>query len=260
MMDDREYELKRLELALKDREVAAREREVAAKERESGSKWTIPLVVGLISTALALIVNIITTGLNNRASERAEHRRAQSNLVLSVIKTGGNEDDACGNLTFFAKIGLLDDPNLSIQKTCGNKGEGRVPTLPVNASVEQGNTSNGLISPLSQPSFGIATTLDVKVDDATSHEPIANARVDVQAPPLLMTISGTLGANPQVRSTATDANGFTFLNFVSSYDTLTVSKDGYITQTASLAKVGLNTLTTPTVTIDLQRAPAAKKK
>jgi hypothetical protein len=257
-MDDREYELKQLELALKDREVTAREREVAAKERVPRVPWwTNPLVIGLIGAALALAGNIGTNILSNRASAEAERVRAQSGLVLSVIKTGGNEDDACKNLNFFVRIGWLDDPNGAIQKSCGEKGGNGVPTLPASTVIE-GNISNGLI-PISQPSFGIATTVDVKVDDATSHEPIANARVDVQAPPPLMTISGTLGANPQVRSTATDANGFTFLNFVSSYDTLTVSKDGYITQTASLAKVGLNTLTTPTVTIDLQRAPAAKK-
>jgi hypothetical protein len=257
-MDDREYELKQLELALKDREVTAREREVAGKEQMPHTLWwKDPLIVGLVGAILALGGNIATNILTNHASAQAERVRAQSNLVLAVIKTNGNTADSCGNLIFVVNIGLLDDPNNAIRDICGTKGG--VPTLPASASVEQGNTTNGLISPISQPSFGIATTLDVKVDDATSHEPIANARVDVQAPSSIISVSGTLGANPQVRSTATDANGFTFLNFVSSYDTLTVSKDGYITQTASLAQVGLNTLTTPTITIDLQRAPAAKK-
>jgi hypothetical protein len=257
-MDDKEYELKQLELTLKGREVTAREREVAAKEKEPRVPWwTNPLVIGLTGAALALGGNIVTNILSNSAAAKTEHQRAQSDLIQAVIKTGGNELDTCKNLDFFARIGLLDDAKGAIHNACGTKGEGGIPTLPANALVEQGSVSTGLISPLSQPSFGIATTLNVKVDDATSHEPIANARVDVQTPPPSITISGNFGSS--VRSTVTDAAGLTTLSFVSSYDTLTVSKDGYITQTTSLAQAGLITFPAPTVTIDLQRTPAAKK-
>jgi hypothetical protein len=255
-MDDREYELKQLELTLKDREVTAREREVAAKDKEPHVPWwKNPLIIGLVGAILALGGNILTNILTNRASAEAERVRAQSSLVLAVIKTNGNTADSCGNLIFVVNIGLLDDPNNAIRNICGTKGG--VPTLPASVT-EQGNISNGLISPLSQPSFGFATTLNVRIEDAISHEPVANARVDVQAPQPLITISGTLGATPQVRSTATDATGLTTLSFVSTYDTLTVSKDGYITQTVSLAQASLNTLAAPTVTIDLHRAPTAK--
>jgi hypothetical protein len=99
-MDDREYELKQVELAL-------REREVSAKEREGKtSKWFSPLTIAIYVAALGLFGNIFTNMLNNRASDKAEHVRAQSNLVLSVIKTNGNEDDACKSLNFFVRIGL----------------------------------------------------------------------------------------------------------------------------------------------------------
>src|SRR5689334_16447254 len=98
-MDDREYELKKSELDLKRREVLAREREVAAKEKEVTTSWyKTPLVIGLVGAALALSGNVLTNILSNRASEHADQMRAQSSLVLQVIKTNGNEEDACKNL------------------------------------------------------------------------------------------------------------------------------------------------------------------
>ncbi len=65
-MDDREYELKKLEIDLKEREVAAKEKETR------GSWWKNPLVVGLLGTAVALTGNIATNILSNRASASAE--------------------------------------------------------------------------------------------------------------------------------------------------------------------------------------------
>jgi hypothetical protein len=79
---------------------------------------------------LALPGNTLNNYSNNRASAEAEHVRPQANLVLSVIKKNGNEVDSCKNLDFFVRIGWLDDPNGTIHKVCGTKGEGGVPTLP----------------------------------------------------------------------------------------------------------------------------------
>lgn len=115
-MEDREYELKKSELALKEREVSATEKEAKT------SKWFNPLTIAIYIAAMGLFGNIVTNVLNNRASDKAEHVRAQSNLVLSVIKTNGNEDDACKNLNFFVNIGWLDDPNGAIHNVCG-KGD-----------------------------------------------------------------------------------------------------------------------------------------
>jgi hypothetical protein len=243
-MDDQEYELKQVELTLREREVAAREREVAAKEKESNlSQWFNPLVIGLVGAALALGGNILTNILNNHASDHAERVRAQSNLVLSVIKTNGNETDTCKNLNFFVSIGWLDDERGAIHKVCGTKGQGGVPTLPA-ASVQSlfDQPPPGLVSNVS----AIATTLTVRIRDADSHEPVAGA-----------TVLHNLGSDSQ--PSTTDATGSTILNFVSTTDSVTVSKPGYQTVRESMAPYGMEFWQkTPTVTIVLHRAPTPK--
>jgi hypothetical protein len=238
-MDDREYELKKSELALKQREVAAREREVATKEKEGQtSKWFNPVTIAIYAAAIGLFGNILTSNANNTASEKAEHLRAQSDLVLQVIKTG-NTVDACKNLSFFVNIGLLDDPKGAIHNVCGTKGEGGVPTLPADSG--GGGSSDfgdGLLRFGIKPPFGIAATLVVRVEDADSHEPIVNAKISRE---------------DSSRSETTDATGTAVLNFISSQTRLTVSKEGYESTTGYpyiLSKPSQSSLT-----IDLHRAP-----
>lgn len=118
-MDDREYELR-------EREVAAREREVTAKENEGKtSKWFNPVTIAIYVAAIGLFGNILSNYSNNTASASAEHGRHQSDLVLSVIKTGGNEVDSCKNLDFFVRIGWLDDPNGAYSQSLRKQGRGR---------------------------------------------------------------------------------------------------------------------------------------
>jgi hypothetical protein len=250
-MNDREYQLKQAELGLKEREVSAREREVSARENESHIDWwKNPLILSVLGATLALLGTIFTSYCNNRAANTAEHLRAQSSLVLSVIKTNGNEEDACKNLNFFVRIGWLDDPNGAIHNSCGTKGEGGVPTLPASSGGSGNDTTFGL----SQP-FGIAATLSVRVEDADSHEPIANAKVDLEKPQ-----GNLLPASPVTQSVVTDTNGLATLNFVSSYDSFTVSKDGYGTTKQPLDQVNLSSLSSiHLVTIELHRTPQSKR-
>jgi hypothetical protein len=240
-MDDREYELKQAELALKEREVTAREREVTAKETESYiTWWKNPLIVGLIGATLALAGNIITNVFSNRASDKSERVRAQSSLVLSVIRTNGNEEDACKNPNFFVRIGWLDDPNGAINNSCGKKGQDGVPTLP-SGLLDGVSAAAGSVSGLGLPIFfQTFDTLHVTVEDADSHQPIENAAVQVDG--------------PSPRSTSTDAKGETIVNFVSSYDSLSATKDGYMTQTQRVGQSGFILPPQATITIDLHRA------
>jgi len=230
MMEDREYELKHADLALKEREVAAREREVAAKEKEGKTSTLFsPLTIAIYVAAFGLLGNIITNILNNRASDKAERLRAQSNLVLSVIKTNGNEIEACENLNFFVNTGWLDDANGAIHKVCGtNSG---VPTLPNPAS----------------PVAGIG--VDIIVKDADSHKPLYNAIVRISR----YDLDGSWHSDVQFTDTGGTAES---VYFVSLRDTIEVSKDGYETKRIEVIQF-LFRYHSP-VTIELHRVPKAK--
>lgn len=250
-MDDREYQLKQAELGLKEREVSAKEREVAAKEKEGRtSKWFNPVTIAIYVAAIGLFGNIITNILSNDASANAERVRSQSDLVLSVIKTNGDEEDTCKNLKFFVKIGWLDDPQGAIHNACGDKGKNGVPTLPASS----GSTGSETIFGPSQ-SVGFAVTLSVGVEDADSHEPIANAKVDLEKP---QQVPVSLGGSV-AQSVVTNTNGLATLNFVTSYDNVTVSKDGYEVEKQQLSQVNLSSLSNlQYLKIELHHTPKSK--
>jgi hypothetical protein len=204
--------------------------------------------------------------LNNRASAEAEHFRAQSNLVLSVIKTNGNEDDACKNLNFFVNIGWLDDPKGTIHNACGTKSG--VPTLPASSSgtVEGGYGSGGY----GVGGYGVGgllpttvLTLTVRVEDADSHEPIANAKVDLEQPPspLIFQPQTPILGQPQgstvLQSAATSATGDATLHFVSSFENLAVSKGGYESVVKPMSQFALLSTNPAIAIIDLHRVPTA---
>lgn len=236
-MEDREYELKQAELALKGREVAAREREVAAKEKEGKtSKLFNPLTIAIYVAAIGLFANIYSARKNNEGTEKAEHVRAQSNLLSSVIKTNGNTIDSCSNLIFVVSIKLLDDPDGAIQKVCGTKGG--VPTLPATPSFEPEQLTGSRLGTL-----GPLLSLVVRVEDADSHDPIANAKVVA------------FGASSMSRFVYTDSSGYAKLDFFNE-KSLTVSMDGYEPTTFHPAERMAPWETS--LRIDLHRMPKSK--
>lgn len=249
-MDDREYELKKSELALREREVSAREKEAAVQEKESNTSKLNPLTLAIIGAALGLFGNMFTSYFNNKASDEAEHLRAQSNLVLSVIKTNGNDADACKNLNFFVNIGWLDDPKGAIHNVCGVKGG--VPTLPAAGGlVEWPNTYTSLNS-------RILTNVSIRVEDADSHKPIQGAKVEVNA--------GTLAFGLEPISSITNAEGVVGFGFASTSDTVTISKDGYQTTSekmgqmpeANLSQKGQFTILSTLYTVSLHKISKPK--
>jgi hypothetical protein len=266
-MDEQEFELRQTELILREREVIAREREVSAKEQEPRpSRWTNPLIISLLVGALALGGNIWTNISNNKASAEAEHFRAQSNLVLSVIKTNGNDEDACKNLNFFVNIGWLEDGKGAIHNVCGTKGG--VPSLPASSTgaLESGGYGSGGFTAggygVGLPWIG-SIPLTVRVDDADSHVPIANAKVDLETikfNPVASIVAeqNTFGtSSTAVYHFTTDEVGDAALN-VSSSDNLIVSKDGYEGVTKRISEFGLSPQNGGIVIIDLRRVSKPK--
>jgi hypothetical protein len=115
---------------MKERELRLKELEITAKERElKTSKWLNPVGLGLLAAAFGFAGSIVVTLFNNSNTEKIERSRAQSTLILESIKTNGAPDSVCSNLTFFVKLGLLDDSSKAIAGTCPANTYG-VPSLP----------------------------------------------------------------------------------------------------------------------------------
>jgi hypothetical protein len=120
------------EAAARKRDLDLREREVAAIERPG---WSSPIVLAILAAAFGLVGNVFVAEVNDNTSQHVERERLQSNLVLEAIRTG-HVDTACSNLVFFVSLGLLDDTNRSVSKTCAAYPAGPpvLPTSTVNAS------------------------------------------------------------------------------------------------------------------------------
>jgi hypothetical protein len=108
-MDDRDLELRRIELAEKEFEL---KREELALRREEG-RWKAtllsPLGVAALGGVLTLLTALVGNLIQGRNSATVEQQRQQAQLILKAIDTGGDNDKARENLQFFVKAGLIDD-------------------------------------------------------------------------------------------------------------------------------------------------------
>jgi hypothetical protein len=155
---------------------------LAAKEQEGAvSRWTNPIVIGLFATALTLAGNIIVTRLNNTNTLALERQRAQSNLILEAIKTGNNTDAACKNLTFFADLGLIDDPHQAIHNRCASAPKGP-PSLPTISAQPLSGQINKFLEEVGSVDLGY-------VRDADTGDGIAGAKVTIDQNPSVETDS-----------------------------------------------------------------------
>jgi hypothetical protein len=108
------------ETADKKRELDLRQREVEANELEAKRPvWESPTVIGIIAAFLGVIGSFVVAGINNSNAQQVEKFRAQSNLILEVLKSG-NRDTACKDLVFFVRLHRLDDPDRVIQDQCAD--------------------------------------------------------------------------------------------------------------------------------------------
>jgi hypothetical protein len=134
----REVEIRKLELELKremsraDIEIRNRELDLRQRERDTAdgelklkreemdrSKWNNPVVVAIFAAALAGLMNIIGTSLNDyfqretertkaKATDELEKGKAESARILEMIRTG-DKREAAGNLQFLVDAGLIAD-------------------------------------------------------------------------------------------------------------------------------------------------------
>ncbi len=97
-----EHQLKRDELALKQRELEIRSQESLR------ARWSNPLALAIAGAALAAGGNLIATYYNSQEQRRLESVKAESQLILEVIKTA-NPDKAAENLNFLVQTQLITD-------------------------------------------------------------------------------------------------------------------------------------------------------
>jgi hypothetical protein len=127
---------KRIELALKRRELLIRERE------SRRARWSNPLVLAIIGAFLAAIGNIIASNysnseqreierLRNEATQNLEKSKAESQLILEVVKTA-NPDKAAVNLKFLVDTNLLTNEatRQAVELYVKNRSEGQGVALP----------------------------------------------------------------------------------------------------------------------------------
>jgi hypothetical protein len=177
-----EVEIRKLELELKrdtwSKDVEIRNRELDLKRHAGDAelelkrkemdrlRWNNPVVVAILAAAIAGILNIIVTSVNDyfqretetvkaAATEKLERGKAESARILEMIKTG-NLNDAARNLQFLVDSGLVSDSDLvnKIKASIITHGS---PVLPATTSIQISALPNppnvnlvNLVAPLPQ--------------------------------------------------------------------------------------------------------------
>ncbi|CCH55898.1 hypothetical protein BN8_05196 [Fibrisoma limi BUZ 3] len=127
------------EKAFRDRELTLKEREQAVKEAElklktndaTTSAWRNPVVVAILTAAMAAAGNAIVSSINGSEQRILEKQRSEQTRILEMIKTG-NPDKAAENLKFLLEAGLITDQSVkdSLRRYLAERRPGSGPTLP----------------------------------------------------------------------------------------------------------------------------------
>jgi len=99
---------------------------------ETYSKWRSPLVVAVLAAGAAGLSNAGVTYLNGQNERALEASKAETTLILEMIKTGGNPDRAADNLRFLVDAGLISEPDrvAQIRRYLVTRAPGTGVTLP----------------------------------------------------------------------------------------------------------------------------------
>jgi hypothetical protein len=91
-----------------------RERELAVKEADRPSPWRSPLIITIAAAAAAAAGNLIVSGTNASSQVRLERVKAEQNLIIEAIKTGGDVEKAAANLGFLVNTRLVTDQERAV--------------------------------------------------------------------------------------------------------------------------------------------------
>jgi hypothetical protein len=127
-----EKALREGEISIKARDQVTGEAALGLKEKEqSTSQWQNPLILAIITAALAIVGNTVVAFINGRQQRRLEAEKSEQQRILEMIKTG-NADKAAENLKFLLAAGLISDPSLQarLQTFLDSRNPGSGPSLP----------------------------------------------------------------------------------------------------------------------------------
>lgn len=95
------------EIALREREIQIKAEEIELKRSEAArsSKFG-PILIAIWTAAAAAAGNGVVSWINGQQMHRLESEKAQSAVILEVVKTG-SPDKAASNLAFLVEIGVI---------------------------------------------------------------------------------------------------------------------------------------------------------
>src|SRR4051812_42693654 len=87
-----------------DTTITAREADLKRSEADRSSKLS-PILIAVWTAAIAAVGNGVVSWLNGQQMHRLESAKAQSAVILEVVKTN-SPDKAANNLAFLVEIGV----------------------------------------------------------------------------------------------------------------------------------------------------------
>jgi SH3-like domain-containing protein len=95
------------EIALREREIQIKTEEVELKRSEAAKNSKFgPILIAIWTAAAAAAGNGVVSYMNGQQMHRLESEKAQSAIILEVVKTG-SPDKAASNLAFLVEIGVI---------------------------------------------------------------------------------------------------------------------------------------------------------
>jgi SH3-like domain-containing protein len=95
------------EIALREREIQIKAEEVELQRSEAAKSSKFgPILIAIWTAAAAAAGNGVVSYMNGQQMHRLENEKAQSAIILEVVKTG-SPDKAASNLAFLVEIGVI---------------------------------------------------------------------------------------------------------------------------------------------------------
>jgi len=128
--DDADSRLK--ELSLREREIQIKAEEVELKRSEAEKNSRLgPILIAVWTAAIAALGNGVVTWINGQQMHLLEREKAQSAVILEVVKTN-SPDKAASNLAFLVDIGVISQEQAGerLQKYLKTRVAGQGPSIP----------------------------------------------------------------------------------------------------------------------------------